>query len=124
MRSVRTSATIPTGGQPIGRPPTAYGRVVAGRIETWRKAQEAKAQARAKRFEELDGQLREAVERREMPRPARVPMPEPGTLPPEVAALVDDGQVHRAVTLLANLTGAAQDDARRAVAAYVRLSRP
>lgn len=80
---------------------------------------EERSRARAARFRELDGQLREAVEKREIPRPARLPMPEPGTLPADVAALVDDGQVRRAATLLANLTGADEDAARAAVAAYL-----
>ncbi len=97
---------------------------MAGRIEAWRQRQELKARARAVRFRELDGQLREAVEKREVPRPARLAMPEPGTLPDEVAILVDDGQLRRARTLLANLTGAGEDEVRAAVAAYVRRSRP
>ncbi|HEV7720058.1 MAG TPA: hypothetical protein VGO60_02185 [Iamia sp.] len=96
---------------------------MAGRIEAWRRQQELKARERAVRFKALDGQLREAVEKREIPRPAKPPMPEPGTLPPDVAALVDDGQVRRAATLLANLTGASADDARTAVAAYERRPR-
>jgi hypothetical protein len=102
----------------------AYRRDMAGRIEAWRRQQEAKARARAKRFKDLDGQLREVVEKREIPRPAKPALPEPGTLPPDVAALVDDGQVRRATTLLANLTGASAEEAREAVAAYVRRSPP
>lgn len=96
-------------------------RTVAGvgRLEAWRAKQEEKARARAARFRELDGQLREAVEKRELPRPARHPLPEPGELPSDVAVLVDDGQVRRAETLLANLTGCDADEARSAVAAYV-----
>jgi hypothetical protein len=97
---------------------------VAGRIETWRQGLELKARARAARFRRLDGELREAAEKREVPRPARTPMPAPGTLPDDVALLVDDGQVRRAETLLANLTGASDDEARAAVAAYVRRPRP
>jgi hypothetical protein len=71
----------------------------------------------------MDEQLREAVERRELPRPARAPMPAPGELPDDVAALVDDGQVRRATTLLANLTGASTEEAGEAVAAYIRRRR-
>ncbi|HEX7131466.1 MAG TPA: hypothetical protein VF228_02780 [Iamia sp.] len=97
---------------------------MAGRIESWRQKQERKARSRAARFKELDGQLRDAVEKRELPRPARAPMPEPGTLPPDVAALADDGQVRRAATLLANLTGASETDARAAVAAYIHRDQP
>lgn len=97
---------------------------MAGRIEGWRQRLELRARDRATRFAELDGQLREAVEKREIPRAARTPMPEPGTLPDEVAVLVDDGQVRRAESLLANLTGAEADEARAAVAAYVRRPRP
>ncbi len=93
---------------------------MAGRIAAWRRAQEERARQRAARLRELDGQLREAVERREVPRPARAPMPEPGTLPPEVAALADDRQVRRAVNLLANQTGASAEEAQEAVAAYLR----
>lgn len=90
-----------------------------GRMEAWRQRLAAKAKERQARFEELDGQLREAVEKREVPRPSRVAMPEPGDLPPAVAALVDDGQRRRAESLLANLTGCDADEARAAVAAYV-----
>ncbi|HEU5151493.1 MAG TPA: hypothetical protein VFU19_13400 [Iamia sp.] len=97
---------------------------MAGRIEAWRQRLDERARARRARFAELDGQLREAVERREVPRPARMPMPAPGTLPDEVAVLVDDGQVRRAESLLANLTGAGTDEVRTAVAAYVRRRRP
>lgn len=97
---------------------------MAGRIERWRQAQELRARARATRFRQLDGELREAVEKREVPRPARAPMPEPGTLPDDVALLVDDGQVRRAESLLANLTGAGADEVRAAVAAYVHRPRP
>lgn len=85
---------------------------------------DTRARERRERFAELDGQLREAVEKREIPRPARTPLPEPGTLPPDVAVLVDDGQVRRAENLLANLTGADADAVREAVAAYVRRPRP
>jgi len=96
---------------------------VAGRIETWRQRLEGRARARQARFGELDAQLREAVERRELPRPARTPMPDPGTLPVDVAVLADDGQVRRAATLLANLTGAEPAEAEAAVAAYLRRRR-
>jgi hypothetical protein len=96
---------------------------MAGRIEAWRARLDARAKARAIRFRELDGQLREAVEKREIPRPARPPLPAAGELPEEVAVLVDDGQVRRAVSLLANLTGASGADAEAAVAAYIRARR-
>ncbi|QYG92176.1 hypothetical protein HC251_06790 [Iamia sp. SCSIO 61187] len=96
---------------------------MAGRIEAWRHRQEQRARERAARLRVLDGRLRTAVETREIPRPARAPLPAPGELPAEVAALVDDGQVLRAVTLLANLTGASPDGARAAVAAYVHRDR-
>lgn len=97
---------------------------MAGRIETWRQRQEERARARAARFRDLDGQLREAVEKREVPRPARAPLPAPGTLPADVAVLADDGQRRRAENLLANLTGADRDEVRAAVAAYIDRRRP
>jgi hypothetical protein len=97
---------------------------MAGRIEAWRQRQEAKARARAARFKELDGQLREAVEKREVPKPAKAPLPAPGTLPAEVAVLADDGQLRRAENLLANLTGAGRTEVRAAVAAYLDGRRP
>lgn len=93
---------------------------MAGRIERWRHQMDDRARERRARFAELDGQLREAVEKREVPRPARASLPEPGTLPPDVAVLVDDGQVRRATTLLVNLTGASEEAAREAVRAYRR----
>lgn len=96
---------------------------MAGRIEAWRAGLERKAQERAARFRELDGQLREAAETREVPRRARRPMPAPGELPPDVALLVDDGQVRRAESLLVNLTGCEAAEARRAVGAYVAAGR-
>lgn len=82
-----------------------------------------RAKERAARFRRMDEQLREAVEKREIPRPARTSMPAPGELPADIAALVDDGQVRRAVTLLANLTGASAEEAGEAVAAYIRRRR-
>ncbi len=100
-----------------------YRRAVAGRIGAWRERQEARARARAARLRDLDGQLKEVVETREIPRPAKAPMPEPGTLPADVAVLVDDGQVRRAESLLANLTGAPAEEVRAAVAAYIRARR-
>lgn len=85
--------------------------------------QEVKARARAARFRELDGQLREAAEKREVPRAAKRALPVAGELPPEVAVLVDDGQVRRGVNLLANLCGIEAAEAEGAVAAYVRRHR-
>lgn len=95
-----------------------YGRVVAGRIDAWRQRLDERARERAARFRELDGQLRELVEKREVPRRARMAMPEPGALPADVAVLVDDGQRRRGESLLVNLTGCSPDEARAAVAAY------
>jgi hypothetical protein len=71
-------------------------------------------------MEELDAQLRHAVETREIPRPAKASLPTDGTLPPEVAVLVDDGQVRRGVNLLANLCGVDSREAEPVVAAYLR----
>ncbi len=90
-----------------------------GRIEAWRRRLEVKAAQRQRRFRELDGELREAVEKREIPRPAKHPLPEPGSLPDDVAALVDDGQVQRAVYMLANLTHREHHEAEHAVALYL-----
>lgn len=91
-----------------------------GRIDEWRARLDARARDRQARFRRLDGQLREAVEKREVPRPRKADMPAEGTLPPDVAVLVDDGQVHRGVTLLANLTGAERAEAEHAVALYLQ----
>lgn len=91
-----------------------------GRLDAWRQRLDERAADRAARFRELDGQMREAVEQRQVPRLARAPMPEPGALPPEVAVLVDDGQLRRGESLLANLTGCTLDEARTAVASYTR----
>jgi hypothetical protein len=91
-----------------------------GRLDEWRQRQERKARERAARFRELDGQLREVVETREIPRAAKADLPDDGTLPPEVAVLVDDGQVRRGVNLLANLCGVEARQAEPAVARYLR----
>lgn len=85
-----------------------------------REAAEQRARDRAARFRELDAQLREVFETRELPRKPKLELPADGTLPAPVQDLLDDGQVVRARNLLANLAGLEADDATARIAAARR----